>query len=88
MRSRSRRLRSGRTVADIYPRQQLTTRDFGAGIGCRATKLSGYERAISVPLDCAHGMIGAIHRRSRRRPGRVQRARDAGSGQRGRCCAS
>jgi len=49
-------------VADIYPGQQLTATDFTATpTDAIANKLAGDERAISVPLDEAHGMIGEVH---------------------------
>lgn len=46
---------------DIYPGQQLTGETFSA-TGARAigTKLAEDQRAISVPVDSAHGVIGHI----------------------------
>ncbi|HVL96034.1 MAG TPA: Flp pilus assembly protein CpaB [Solirubrobacteraceae bacterium] len=44
---------------DIYPGQQLTAADFAPAAGI-ATKLAADERAISIPLDGAHGMIGNV----------------------------
>jgi pilus assembly protein CpaB len=48
-------------VADIYPGQQLTALDFtptaGATLG---SKLTGRQRAMTVPIDSSHGMIGTI----------------------------
>jgi Flp pilus assembly protein CpaB len=45
---------------DIYPGQQLTSGDFVAG-GLFYSKLPTNQRAISLPLDTAHGLIGDIH---------------------------
>src|SRR3954454_13046045 len=45
---------------DVYPGQPLTTKAFAArGTGV-LNRLSGYERAISVPIDAAHGQISKI----------------------------
>ena len=51
----------GRVAAeDIFPGQQLTEADFVvAPEGAVTSKLAEDERAISIPLDTAHGMIGA-----------------------------
>jgi Flp pilus assembly protein CpaB len=51
-------LRNTFAVADIYPRQQLTTADFtAASVGALAAQLSGSWRAIALPgLDAAHGL--------------------------------
>jgi Flp pilus assembly protein CpaB len=46
---------------DIYPRQQLTQADFvAASPGALQTNLNGDQRAISIPIDAAHGMSGQI----------------------------
>jgi Flp pilus assembly protein CpaB len=46
---------------DIYPGQQLTLADFvAASPGALQTNLSGDQRAISIPIDAAHGMSGQI----------------------------
>jgi len=52
----------GRTaVADIFPGQQLTAADFTTDtVDALGQKLVGAQRAISIPLDTAHGMIGRI----------------------------
>jgi pilus assembly protein CpaB len=48
-------------AADIYPGQQLTTADFGATIShALPTKITGVERAISVPVGGANGMVGHV----------------------------
>lgn len=44
---------------DIYPGQQLTVADFGpTAVGALTNEIAGEERAISLALDSAHGMIG------------------------------
>jgi pilus assembly protein CpaB len=45
---------------DILPRQQLTTSDFTTASGGMASQLSADQRAITIPVDTAHGMIGQI----------------------------
>jgi Flp pilus assembly protein CpaB len=46
---------------DIYENQQLTTADFvAAAPGTLQTNLVGRDRAISLPIDSAHGMVGQI----------------------------
>jgi len=51
-------LRGTIAVADIYPRQQLTTADFTpASVGALAAQLTGNWRAVALPtLDAAHGL--------------------------------
>ncbi len=53
---------SGRVaVTDIYPGQQLTAGYFTyAAPGALQTKITGADRAISVSIDAAHGMVGQI----------------------------
>lgn len=50
------------TVAktDILPGQQLTVADFTSAKGGLATQLAGVERATTISIDAAHGMIGQI----------------------------
>lgn len=46
---------------DVYPGQQLSTADFvPAAPGALQTNLKGDERAISIPIDAAHGMSGQV----------------------------
>lgn len=45
---------------DIYPGQQLSTNDFSAGNGSLTTKLAAGERAIAIPIDQAHGLVGQV----------------------------
>jgi Flp pilus assembly protein CpaB len=53
-------LRHQSAVADIFPGEQLTEAKFGPVGDSAANKVSGYDRAISIPLDSAHGMIGEV----------------------------
>jgi Flp pilus assembly protein CpaB len=52
----------GRVAADdIFPGQQLTSSDFSvASPTAIDNKLAKYQRAITLPLDAAHGMIGQV----------------------------
>jgi pilus assembly protein CpaB len=47
-------------VGDIYPGQQLTAADFTTSGGLTA-QLAPNQRAMTVPVDQAHGMVGQIH---------------------------
>jgi Flp pilus assembly protein CpaB len=48
-------------LADIYPGQQLTTTSFGAlAAGELADDLTEYDRAVAVPVDATHGLVGTI----------------------------
>lgn len=54
-------LRDRIATHDIYPGQQLTTADFGAtAAGDLTVRLSEDERAVTLPFDSAHGMIGQV----------------------------
>jgi pilus assembly protein CpaB len=47
--------------ADIYPGEQLTLAKLSAATtGSLANRLNADQRAVSVPVDGAHGMIGQI----------------------------
>jgi len=50
------------TVAanDLYPGKQLTESDFVSTTSTIGATLIKYQRAISVPLDSAHGLIGYV----------------------------
>jgi Flp pilus assembly protein CpaB len=52
----------GRVAAnDVFPGQQLTVGDFPvAGANQISTKLTGDLRAVSIPVDSAHGLIGQL----------------------------
>ena len=45
---------------DIYPGEQITAADFASDADPLRGKLTGYERAMTVTLDSAHGMIGQV----------------------------
>lgn len=48
-------------VADIYPGQQITLADFSAfTTDAIPTTLTGDQRALSIPFDASHGMIGQV----------------------------
>lgn len=47
-------------VHDIYPGQQITAADFAGKADPIRGKLTGDQRALSVPVDTAHGLIGHI----------------------------
>jgi Flp pilus assembly protein CpaB len=44
----------------LYPGQQLTASSFTTTSEGVRTKLSGYDRAISVSVDASHGLIGEV----------------------------
>jgi Flp pilus assembly protein CpaB len=47
---------------DIYPGEELTLSDFTTvSPDAVVNKITGDQRAMSVPLDSAHGMIGNVH---------------------------
>lgn len=45
---------------DIYPGQQITAGDFATKGDPVRGKLSGDQRAVALPVDTAHGLIGTI----------------------------
>ena len=48
-------------LTDIYPRQQLTAADFSATpVDTLGQHITGDERAIAIPMDASHGMVGQI----------------------------
>jgi Flp pilus assembly protein CpaB len=48
-------------VADIYPGQQLTLADFTpTATATLGSRLTGSQRAMSIPIDPVHGMIGQV----------------------------
>jgi Flp pilus assembly protein CpaB len=54
-------LRGQVAAQDIYPGHQLTVADFAVSDGSLfSASLNGDERAISLPVDSAHGMIGKV----------------------------
>src|SRR3954453_5648641 len=46
--------------ADIYPGQQITSSDFTSSDEGVVAKLAGRQRAVAVPVDEAHGLIGDV----------------------------
>lgn len=48
------------TTADIYPGQQMTAATFVASTGTVLPKLADNERAIAVPVDQVHGLVGQV----------------------------
>jgi Flp pilus assembly protein CpaB len=54
-------LRDRIATADIYPGQQISSDTFGSASGAIAAKLAASDRAVSVPLDAAHGLIGEVN---------------------------
>jgi len=54
-------LRGRVALSDIYPGQQLTLADFSlAATATLGSRLTGKQRAISVPIDPVHGMLGQV----------------------------
>jgi len=53
-------LRDKIATQDIYPGQQISAQTFGGRGGDTVAKLSGTDRAVSVPLDAAHGLVGQV----------------------------
>lgn len=56
---------SGAATKDLFPGQQLTKANFGSTPTTMLSNLSKNERAITVSLDQAHGMVGSIQSNSR-----------------------
>ena len=51
----------GQVAAEnIYPGQQITASDFTAATTL-ASQLSANQRAIPVPVDATHGLVGFVH---------------------------
>ena len=45
---------------DIYPGEQITAADFASNADPVRGKLTGDQRAIAVPMDSAHGLVGQV----------------------------
>ena len=45
---------------DVFPGQQLVAADFDEAESTVGSRLDGFDRAMSVPVDRAHGMVGKI----------------------------
>jgi Flp pilus assembly protein CpaB len=53
---------SGQTAArDLFPGHALTRDDFEDADSTVGSRLTKYQRAMTVPVDRAHGMVGKIH---------------------------
>jgi Flp pilus assembly protein CpaB len=53
-------LRGKVATDDVYPGEQISMSKFATGSDTIGTKISGDERAVSIPMDSAHGMVGDI----------------------------
>jgi Flp pilus assembly protein CpaB len=47
-------------VSDICPGQQITAADFKSGADPLRGQLNGTQRALAIPVDAAHGLIGSV----------------------------
>lgn len=47
-------------TSDIYPGEQLVAGEFAAAAPSVINRLRGFDRAIAVPVDESHGLIGNI----------------------------
>jgi Flp pilus assembly protein CpaB len=45
---------------DIYPGQQVTSGDFASNADPLRGQLKGSQRAISIPVDNSHGLVGEV----------------------------
>jgi Flp pilus assembly protein CpaB len=53
-------LREKVSTQDIYPGQQISAQTFSSAGGALSAKLAADDRAVSVPLDASHGLIGEV----------------------------
>jgi Flp pilus assembly protein CpaB len=53
-------LRDKVATADIYPGQQISSKVFTASDGGLTSRLGATDRAMSIPLDSAHGLVGDV----------------------------
>ncbi len=53
-------LRGTVAIADLYPGQQLTTADFAPKGGLIVNQLARDRRAIAIPTDAIHGLVGQV----------------------------
>jgi pilus assembly protein CpaB len=58
-------LRGKVAKTDIFPGQQLTLADFTSARGGLSSQLAGVQRAITISVDSAHGMVGQINSEDR-----------------------
>lgn len=65
-------------ATNIYPGQQLTAADFTTKTVTITSQLTGANRAIAIPVDAAHGMLGYVQAGDR-----VDVLNDSGGGRAG-----
>ncbi len=53
-------LRNRVAARDVFPGQQLTAADFKVASDSLTSKLAGAQRAITLPMDAARGMLGYL----------------------------
>jgi Flp pilus assembly protein CpaB len=53
-------LRGKVAADDIYPGEQLVISDFAPATGGVRERIAGNERAIAIPVDAAHGLLGDV----------------------------
>jgi pilus assembly protein CpaB len=54
-------LRGRLATSDVYPGEQLTVGDFSASAGgALGAQIAGNQRAVAVPVDTAHGLVGQL----------------------------
>ena len=46
---------------DIYPSEKLTASDFAVAKNSLVSQLASNQRAMTLPIDAAHGLIGSVH---------------------------
>ena len=54
-------LRGRVATTDVFPGEQLTSEAFATGGSSVESSLSGSDRAIAIPVDPAHGLIGVVN---------------------------
>lgn len=47
-------------TSDIFPGQQITAAHFQSGADPLRGRLAGTQRALAIPVDSAHGLIGSV----------------------------
>jgi Flp pilus assembly protein CpaB len=54
------KLRGQIAASDVFPGEQLTAAEFTGTSDSLANEITGLQRAVSIPIDGAHGMIGEV----------------------------
>jgi Flp pilus assembly protein CpaB len=54
------KLRDQIAASDVFPGEQITAAEFSGTSDSLSNEITGLERAVSVPIDGAHGMIGEV----------------------------